>query len=229
MKKNSVRWWIALVVLWVIYNVIVFALPFQKTPIFFISYLFTLAAIGVQVYVIRTAFYKGLGVKSKFFGFPIARIGVLYLIAQLVLGMIFMGLGTAIPARVPLVLFILLLGISIVSFISADAIRDEIGRQDMKLQKDVSCMRALQSKATTIIGQTQDQELLQEAQKFFEALRYSDPVSGEAIQEIERELTICVDEIQTAVADGDQDGASALLKRADTLLSERNRLCKLNK
>jgi len=229
MKKNTVRWWIALVVLLVLYNIIVFAIPFQRTPNFFISYLFTLVAISAQVYVIRASFYRGAGIKSKFYGFPLARIGGFYLVAQLVLGLIFIALGTVIPARVPLVLFTLLLGISLIGFISADAIRDEIDRQDMKLQKDVSCIRALQSKATAIIGQTQDLELLQEAQQFSEALRYSDPVSNEVVRGIEGELTVCVDEVQKAIADGDCDGASILLKQAATLLSERNRLCKLNK
>lgn len=57
MKKNTVRWWIVLAVALVVYNVIAFAVPFERTAIFFLSWIFTLIAIAVQVYVIRTAFY----------------------------------------------------------------------------------------------------------------------------------------------------------------------------
>lgn len=67
------------------------------------------------------------------------------------------------------------------------------------------------------------------AGKFTEAIRFSDPVSSATLNEIEAELSACVDEIQRAVTDDDSTGAIALLDRANVLLLERNRLCKLNK
>lgn len=79
MKKNDVRWWVVLGVVLVVYNVLAFALPFPKTGSFVVSYLFSMVAILAQIYVIRTAFYRGEGVKSKFYGFPIATLGVIYL------------------------------------------------------------------------------------------------------------------------------------------------------
>lgn len=96
MKKNATRWRVILAVLLVVYNVIVFAVPFPKNAAFFVSWLFTLAAIGAQVYVVRAAFYQGEGVKSKFYGWPIAKIGAVYLAVQLVLGLAFMALGFAV-------------------------------------------------------------------------------------------------------------------------------------
>ena len=38
--------------------------------------------------------------------------------------------------------------------------RDEIRRQDAALQADVSCMRALQSKAAALVSQVQDQRIV---------------------------------------------------------------------
>ncbi len=58
-----------------------------------VGYLFTLAALGAQVYIFHTAFTKGAGVSSKFYGWPFARVGALYLAVQLVLGLVFMGAG----------------------------------------------------------------------------------------------------------------------------------------
>ena len=69
----------------------------------------------------------------------------------------------------------------------------------------------------------------EEAEKFAEALRFSDPVSSESLRELESELLCCVNEIQQAITDSDCAGAIALLKRANALLLERNCLCKLNK
>lgn len=231
MKKSTVRWWVILVVALVVYNVIVFVIPFPKNAVFFLSWIFTLGAIGAQVYVVHTAFGKDETVKSKFYGFPVARIGAVYLAVQLALGTVFMALGfvVEVPVWIPLVLYIVLLGAATVGFVAADATRDEIQRQDVKFQKNVSCMRALQSKVGALHGQVRDPALLREIQAFSEALRYSDPVSSEAIAPIEAELTSCVDEVQRAIVDEDHEGAATLLKRAGNLLTERNRLCKLNK
>ena len=65
--------------------------------------------------------------------------------------------------------------------------------------------------------------------KFCENVRYSDPVSSEALAEIERDLSAAVDDLQAAIVDGDSGAISQLARKADTLLSERNRVCKLNK
>lgn len=231
MKKSTTRWWVILGAVLVVYNVIVFAVPFPKNPVFFLSWLFTLAAIGAQGYVVRTAFYRGEGVRSKFYGWPIAKIGLVYLAVQLALGLAFMALGLAVsvPVWLPLVLYVVLLGVSAAGFVAADAVRDEVVCQDVKLVKDTSFMRSLQARAAALPGLTQDAQLARLLEQFAEAVRYSDPVSGETLRDVEAELTACVDELQRAVAEGDTSSAQTLTQKAKAVLADRNRLCKLNK
>ena len=231
MKKNSARWWVIWAVVLAVYNVIVFAVPFPKNAVFFVSWSFTLLALGAQVYVVRTAFYHGEGARSKFYGFPIAKIGVVYLFAQVVLSLVFMALGLAVsvPVWVPLVLYVVLLGASAVGLISAEVTRDEIVRQDTKLKKNVSCMRALQSKAMAMVPLAKDASVRVALEKFAEDIRFSDPVSSAALEAAESDLSACIDDLQQAVLDNDQEAALSLEKRAEMLLAERNRLCKLEK
>ncbi len=231
MKKNSARWWVIWAVVLAVYNVIVFAVPFPKNAVFFVSWVFSLIAIAAQVYVIRTAFYKGESTTSKFYGFPIAKLGVLYLIVQLALGLMFMALGFAltIPLWVPLVLYIVLLGAAAVGLISTEATRDEIVQQDKKLKKDVSCMRTLQSKVMAMVPLAKDASVRIALEKFAEDIRFSDPVSSAELEAAESDLSTCVDDLQQAVLDNDQEAALSLEKRAEMLLAERNRLCKLEK
>lgn len=229
MKKNIVRWWTVLAVTLVVFNVVVFAVPFERSAVFFLSWFFTLVAISAQIYVIRTAFYQGEGTKSKFYGWPIARIGVVYLVAQIVLGLLFMVLGSRVKLWIPLVLYVVLLGTSAVGFIAADAMRDEVERQDIKLKKDVACIRALQSKAATLVQLAQEPQVRKALDKFSEDLQFSDPVSSEALTDIETDLVACVDELYQAVIDNDHNSAMALVQKAETALMERNRLCKLDK
>lgn len=231
MKKNMTRWWVILGAVLVVYNVIVFAVPFPKNAVFFVSWLFTLAAIGMQVYVVRTAFYRGEGVKSKFYGWPIARFGVMYLAVQLALGLVFMALGftLAVPVWLPLVLYIILLGVLAVGLIASDAMRDEIVRQDTALKRDVTCMRTLQSKAASMIQLAHDEQTRKLLEKFAEELRFSDPVSSASLRDIEADPTACVDELHQALTDGDEASIPLLERKAVSVLMERNRLCKLNK
>lgn len=231
MKKNTIRWWVVLAVILVMYNVIVFAVPFPKNTVFFLSWAFTMLAIAAQAYIMQTAFRRGSDAKSKFYGFPIARIGVMYLAAQLAAGLMFMALGLAVkvPLWIPLILYVVLLGVSAVGLVAADVTRDEVERQDVKLKKDVTVMRALQSQVTTLVQLTQDSQVRKALEQFAENLRFSDPVSSGPLEDIEHDLSACVDELQAAVIDNSYNDIMALIQKAEIVLTERNRLCKLNK
>ena len=74
-----------------------------------------------------------------------------------------------------------------------------------------------------------DKEKLKRMQKLAEDFRYSDPVSNEALKSVENDLEILVSELQNAVSSGDNTQITALCGKISTVLTERNRLCKLNK
>ena len=62
-----------------------------------------------------------------------------------------------------------------------------------------------------------------------EEFRYSDPVSNEAIADVEADLASAVDLLQAAYIDGDQEAMAQLCRKVSATLAERNRLCKLHK
>ena len=229
MKKNAIRWWVVLGVVLVVYNVLAFALPFPKTAVFAVSYLFTTIAILAQIYVIRTAFYRGEGVKSKFYGFPIAKLGVIYLAVQLIAGLVFMALGLIVPVWLPLALYVVLLGVAAAGFVAADAARDEVVRQELKLEKDVSRMREFQAKGRALVTLNQIPEAARPLEKLAEDLRFSDPVSSEALTEIEDQLAECLAQLQEAVSAQRTEQILSDCQEAEHILAERNQLCKLSK
>lgn len=225
MKKDFVRSAICLGVLLVLYILLAFLIPFVKTAVFWISFVFTLVAFAVTGWTLYTAFLKKPDARSRFYGFPIARIGVLYGGVQLAVGLLFMALGKWIPVWLAVLVYAAMLGAAVIGLVSADAVVETIHTQDGKLKKDVAFMRTLQSKANQMAAQC----TLPEVRQFCENIRYSDPVSSEALAEIERDLSAAVDDLQAAIVDGDKGVISQLARKADTLLCERNRVCKLNK
>lgn len=211
------------------YLLLAFVIPFAKTAVFWLALAFTLAAFGVQLYVLKLSFTKGRDVRSKFYGFPIARIGVVYLIVQIGLSFLFMAIAKLCAVWVAVIVFALLLAAAAIGIIAADAMRDEVERQDAQLKADVRAMRALQSRAAALVSRCEDAALKSDAQKLSDAFRYSDPVTNGATKGAEHELSACMDELERAMLEHDSESAKILMKRTAAQLAERNRLCKLNK
>lgn len=225
MKKDSLRAVVVAAILLAIYHLIAFTIPFVHTASFWVSYGFTLVAFAVVCASIFITFIKTPDTKSRFYGFPIARIGVIYGITQLVVSLVVMALAKFMPWWIPTLVYAIGMGAAIIGLISAEAVVSEIQTQDVKLKKDVSLMRTLQSKVNQMAAQSEDAAIKALAEEF----RYSDPVSSEAIADAEADLVAAVDELQTAYVDGDNEAMAQLCRKTSALLAERNRLCKLNK
>ncbi len=225
-SKNMIRGLVVLAIILVVFSMIVFVVPFPKTLIFWIAYVFGLAAIGVQAYALYAAFVKGDNARSKLYGFPIARIGSIYMIFQLVASLIFMALAAVLPWSVPVVISVVALAAAVIGLISSEAVREEVVEQEVTLKKDVSTMRQLQSKAATLAGQCSQVKALQDLSS---ELRYSDPVSKEELAGLEGELVYLLDELQFAVTNKNNEAVQQLSQKALAVLKERNQLCKLSK
>ena len=148
MKKDFARSGICLGVLLVLYVLLAFLIPFAKTAVFWFSFGFTLVAFAVTGWALYTAFLKKPDAKSRFYGFPIARIGVIYGGTQLLLGLLFMALGKWLPVWVAALVYAVALGAAAIGLIAADAVADEIHAQDDKLKKNVTVMRTLRSQVS---------------------------------------------------------------------------------
>lgn len=140
-----------------------------------------------------------------------------------------MALAVYVPVWVAVLVYAIALGAAIIGLVSAEVVVEEIHNQDAKLKKDVTLMRSLQSKLNQMATQCDNPDAASAVKKFAEELRYSDPVSGDALADIERDLTAAVDELQSAVIDCDSASVKQLCRKASGILAERNRLCKLNK
>lgn len=209
----------------VLYILVVFLFPFEHNAIFWVSVIFTLIAFAVVAASVYMAFIKNPDAKSRFYGFPLARVGVIYGGGQMVASLLVMALSELLPWWIPVLVYALGLGAAAIGLISVEAVVDEIKHQDIKLKKNVALMRSLQSKVSQMAAQSEDAALKALAEEF----RFSDPVSNAAIAEAEADLTAAVDELQEAYVDGDGEAVKLLCRKVDALLAERNRLCKLNK
>ena len=229
MTKNQIRGSIFLVVILAVFSVIAFAVPFAKTSVFWVAYIFAVVAILYQIYVYKVSNIDSTEVKSRFYGFPIAKIGLFYLVIQLVISLVEMITAAFLPTWVALVINVLPIAFAIIGCIAVESIRDEIAEQDVKLKKNLNNMRNLQSMSFSLIGLCENEDMKKFVQNVAEEFKYSDPVSSELTESIEGELQVQMDEIQKAILDEDAESVKVLCKRILVSLAERNRICKLDK
>ena len=207
-NKNQIRSIVTVVVIFAVYNVLSFVLPFKHTGIFWIGYSFGLVSLIVSLMIFALAFGKDGTAKSRFYGFPIARIGVLYSAAQVPLSFLTMALAgmAGIPLWPFVLVFILILGAAVLGTVATDATRDEIVRQDIKLAKDVSVIRALRSLGNSLVAQCADDEAKKELKKLSDMLNYCDPVAMESLAKICVALDCTLDDIVEITGDAEKGG-----------------------
>lgn len=229
MSKNQMRRYMIAGIIFVVFSVISFAAPFERNAVFWLAYIFGAVSILYQIYVFQYAFAEGSDIKSKFYGFPIARVGVIYMCIQIVLSLIEMIAAGHIKTWVAVILNVLPLAFALIGIIAADTVRDEAVNQDIKKHVVVSVMKELKEKAAGLPALCKDSDSVKAVRNLAEEFKYSDPVSGEATADLEMVLGNQLDDLRTAVKNGNSQEIISLANTALETLKERNRISKANK
>lgn len=229
MNKKTIRSIIMLALLLIGYHLIIFVLPFERELNFWMSYGFTLAAFAelYTAYYISSVYPRNA--KSRFYGFPIFRVGFIYTCVQTILGLVFMVLGDWIAWEAVLLIQAIALIAAALGLIITDSVADNIMEQDNKLKNSVSLMRGIHAKLDQMVGFCDDSEAAAAVKALAEEVRYSDPVSSAATASAEADLAAAVDALQGAVADNDVPVIKDLCRKTSATLADRNRICKLSK
>lgn len=222
MKKNTKLAYAVLGIVFILFNVIVFAVPTDKTITFWIAYAFTVVAFALQIGIWNAAFKATETLKSKFLGVPIIYVGIVYLVLQLIAFAVFM-IFPLIPSWIVVIACALVLGISVICLISADVARDEINRVEEKVNQKVFYIRELQADVEMLAEQEQNPEIKTSLTKLAEKIRYSDPMSNVALADLEARIREKVTALRTA------DHKLEIIAELDLLLVERNRKAKILK
>ncbi len=189
------------------------------------GYLFGVIAIVYQIYVFKCAFSGDEDVKSKFYGFPIIKVGIIYLIAQLIASLLEMVLAAFLPFWVALIVNVILLAFALVGCIAAQVVKKEVIRQDIKVERDTSRMRNLQKLSASLVEIASDSETVEILAKVAEEFRYSDPVSNENTIPLEDELLNQLEDVRANIGSAN---ANELKEKCDKILLDlagRNMVC----
>ena len=222
MKKNNLMSYLALGIVFVLFNVIAFVIPTDKTATFWTAYVFSVIAFAVQIPLWKIALGKKDTLKSKFLGIPVIHVGITYLIIQLISFAIFMIFPT-LPVWLAVIVCAIILAISALCAIAGQAGADEINRVEEKIKVKRAFIQFLQTDIEMLYESETDAETKTALSKLAEKVRFSDPMSHEMLGELETKITAKVEELKTTA------DKKPIISEIELLLTERNKKCKILK
>ena len=222
MKKNTPFAHIILGIVFILFNIVAFVVPTDKTATFWITYAFSAVAFVIQPFVWKIAFGKGTELKIKFLGITLIHVGLVYIAIQLVAFVMFMAFPN-IPSWIAVIVNALIVGVSLICLISIEVGTKEINKVEEKVKQKVFYIKELQVDVEMTAQRETDTETKKALEALAEKIRFSDPMSSEQLFDLENKIKEKVEGLKTS---GDK---ISLSKDVELLLEERNRKCKLLK
>lgn len=202
-------------------------IPFPKNAASWISFAFTIISVVAGLGITTYAFKDGNSLVSKIYGFPVFRIGYLYIALQFILGLIIclVAAFVAVPYWVALVISVILLALAAIGVIATDNTRDIIEEIEAETERVTKPTKLFNLDIQAIVDICSDEAVKKELEKLAEAIKYSDPVSSEATEETEDAIFEQIDVLRVKVKENSDDTLAQITK-VTNLLNERNRICK---
>lgn len=233
MKKKFVPYFLCWTILLALFHVIVFVTPNEIAGMskfgggFRIGYGFTLAAFLGQLLCAWLAFQEGEK-RKLFYKLPLVFISYFTLILTAVVGIVFMTVPQ-IPAWIAAIVCSVILAFGVIAVIKAKAAAEAVSAIDEKVKTKTAFIKELTAKASNVMAAAQTSELKAEAKRVYEAVRYSDPMSGMELSEIEGKIKETFETFANSVSSGDRTAAKLAAENLILLLNERASQCKLLK
>lgn len=232
MKKTFQYYAIIWSVLLALFNVIAFVsvgwIGQEKyTPSFWIGYAFiTLSFIGqflCSFFALREE-----DLKKTFYNFSLIATSYTGLILSFVFGGLCM-LISPLPYWVGAVLCAIVLACNGISVVKASAAVQIVSNIDQKIKTKTFFIKSLAVDADTLMASARSETIKAECRKVYEAIRYSDPMSHDALSSAEAQITLKFAELSEAVKADDLAKTAEIANELILLIGDRNQKCKLLK
>lgn len=114
------------------------------------------------------------------------------------------------------------------SVIKATVAVNEVERVDKKVKTQTFFIKSLTVDAETLIARAKSETAKAATKEVYEAIRYSDPMSNDALASVEGQISVAFAKFSDAVANESGDIAN-LANEVVILVGDRNKKCKLLK
>lgn len=232
MKKRFSMYAAVWAVLLVLFNVIAFVSPGwtgqeKYTASFWIGYTLISVAFAGQLVCAYIAL-KEDNAQKLFYRISLIHTSHTGLVVTFVVGGLCM-LISPLPYWIGAIVCAIVLVINAMAVLKAFAAVNEVERIDNKVKQQTFFVKSLTVDAEVLISKAKNDAAKAECKKVYEAIRYSDPMSNNALATIEKEITIKFAQLSEAVKDDSAETIYGLANELIVLLGDRNQKCRLLK
>lgn len=230
MKKGFKVYAIAWAILLIVFNVICFVTPSEAGGMskfggaFWAGYAFITAAFIGQLACAAKAF-NAENLQKFFYNIPLISISYGGLIVMFIVGGAVMAIP-GLPNWAGIIVCMLVLAFTAISVIKAQAAATLVEQTDEKVKVNTSFIRELRVEAESLLAHAKTIETKAVCKKVSEAVKYQDPVSSDALADIEAEIAEKFTTFAAKVKASENDGINETAEELTALLDERGKRCK---
>lgn len=234
MKKNFKYYSIICLVLFVLFNIIMFSSKKAMISIGIIndkSFWTVWAAISASFiinFICGYLAFRDDNLQKTAYNLSLISISWSSLVLTFVASCAFI-LIRPIPVLVLIIVLVAILAFEIISIIKAMWAIDVVSDMDEKVKTKTYYIRELILDAQNLLAKAKDDEAKKASKKVYEALRYSDPMSNEGLYEIEYNIDLKMKDLKNAIDNEEIDEIKDISDEIILLINQRNNKCKLLK
>lgn len=233
MKKYFKYYGICWAIVLVVFNVITFVVTNETVVLssvgssFWVGYAFiTIVFIGNLI--CSLLFFKEENKGKVFLNIPIINLAYSSLIVSLIVGAVAMAVPQ-IPYWIGVIVDVFVLAFYAIAIVKASAAVDIVHDIEQKVKVQTFFIKVLTVDADSLMARAKSDDMKAETKKVYEAIRYSDPMSNDALASIENQIQNEFNAFADAVKNNDIDLAKSSSNELVILINDRNKKCKLLK
>lgn len=229
MKKARNTYLIIWAICFALYNVIVFVVPSEnrESDNFWVGYaLITASLVGNLI-----SSFIALNSKSNakvLYNIPLITCSIVEIVISAIAGAIFMTVP-GIESWVVVVVPAIILAVSVIVSLIAKSTADIVGDIDDKIKTQTNFIKSITLDAEMLMSNVSTPEVKAEIKKVYEAFRFSDPMSSDALSDVEGRIQNQFNLLQEVAITEDTDRVSQVSKDLLSLIDYRNKKCKISK
>lgn len=228
MKKEVRNYALVWAILVLVFNVIVFVTPNEVGGMskfegsFWPGYIFIMISFVGQF----ACAWKALsGDATKvFYRLPMISISYVAVIIMLIAGVLCMVIPKF-PIWLSIIICVIVLAFSVIAVLGAETVASAVEDVDQKVKESTLSIKMMIVDADMIVAKAPAGTIKEEVKKVYEAIRYSDPMSNNALAGVESQISIKLAQLSDVVTQGNEEVVKEKVSEILLLINERNKKC----
>lgn len=196
----------------------------RYTAEFFVALVIMLLGYAYAILATFMAFNKVDTNEKTFYGIPLVYNGFSTFVVIAITSALFMILN--LPVIVMAIVTIIILAFSAIGLVKKNAAREAVEATGEKVKQQTAFIRLLTADAEHVMSTAKTTEIQADAKKVYEAIRYSDPMSNDALVDIESKIQYQFNAFTSAVKNENAELTASISAELLDLIDARNKKCK---